>query len=62
MARHWREYDDRLVKLGEEMFSGASGFLQLNIEKVKQELEGLNRGKVHMAISIRGLSFRLAWL
>jgi len=46
MARHWREYDDRLVKLGEEMFSGASGFLQLNIEKVKQELEELNRGKV----------------
>ena len=46
MARHWREYDERLVKLGEEMFSGLKGFIHLNVEKVKQELEEMNRGKV----------------
>ena len=43
MARYWREYDERLVKFGEEMFSGASGFLQLNIEKVKQEIMIIQR-------------------
>ncbi len=55
MARHWREYDERLVKPGEEMFAGAGDFIQLNIAKVKEELDYLNRGKVRMVISILAL-------
>jgi len=38
MARHWREYGKRLIRLGEELFSGVSGFLRLDLERAKREL------------------------
>ena len=46
MVRDWREYDERLVKLGEVMFSGVRGFVELRLERAKLELEEMNRGKV----------------